>query len=602
MKHGIRWFYVGLIILGLSIPVVGNTASIFIVSGEVTDANGSPLNDLEVTVSNETKTLTLIQVTGDSGPGTYAATFIDVYGGSVADAGDEVKVSVNQGGEIVAEETRTLVQDDFDDSGQIGGVDIPIRIVMQLSLAEILPDNALASGGSIVRILGENFQEGVTVTFGSVEASNVVVESDTELSVTVPAGTRGAVDVTVMNPDGPPASIQFTYIDVPRLTSINPDSGLASGGSTVQILGENFQEGVTVTFGSVEASNVVVESDTELSVTVPAGTRGDIDVTVTNPDGLSDSIRFTYIDVPRLTSINPDNALASGGSTVQILGENFQEGVTVTFGGLEASNVNVVSATELSVTVPAGTRGAVDVIVTNPDSQSASIQFTYIDYPAWDVDKNGSVNIFDLVTVASQFGQSGQGLSGDIDRNGTVNIFDLVLVASHFGEATVATAPPLISLKSKDFGAPQHLNMRLTDRDAGMRTRVALAELENLSETDPSVLLPAKLLRQWLVTSGEIPSKSMLLPNYPNPFNPETWIPYQLANSSNVTVFIYDVLGQPVRRLDIGFRHAGRYVDGAQAAHWDGRNDAGELVTSGVYFYSIESGEFNATRKMVIGK
>ena len=598
MKHGIRWFYVGLVILGLSIPMVGNTASFFIVSGHVTDEENSPLNGLEVTVSNETKNLMLMQFTGDSGPGTYAATFIDFFGKSVADINDEIKVSVKQMGIVTAEETKRIAQADLDK----GFVNVDLKIIPRLKLDSISPDNALASGGSIVKILGENFQEGVTVTFGRVEASNVVVVSETELSVTVPAGSRGAVNVMVTNPDSPSASIRFTYIDVPRLNSIIPDNALASGGSTVQILGENFQEGVTVTFGGIEASNVVVVSETELSVTVPAGTRGVVDVIVTNPDSLSASIQFTYIDVPRLNSIIPDNALASGGSTVQILGENFQEGAAVTFGGIEASNVVVVSETELSVTVPAGTRGAVEVIVTNPDSHSASIQFTYIDYPAWDVDKNGSVNIFDLVTVASQFGQSGQGLSGDIDRNGTVNIFDLVLVASHFGEATVATAPPLISLNSKDFGAPQHLSMRLTERDAGMRTRVALTELENLSETDPSVLLPAKLLRQWLVTSGEIPSESMLLPNYPNPFNPETWIPYQLANSSNVSILIYSVLGQPVRHLEIGFRHAGRYVEHSQAAHWDGRNDAGELVTSGVYFYSIKANEFSAMRKMVIGK
>ena len=343
-------------------------------------------------------------------------------------------------------------------------------------------------------------------------------------------------------------------------------------------------------------------SDSELSVTVPAATRGAVDVIVTNPDSLSASIQFIYIDVPRLTSIIPDNALASGGSTVQILGENFQEGVAVTFGGIEASNVVVVSDTELSVTVPAGSRGAVEVIVTNPDSHSASIQFTYIDYPPWDIDKNGSVNIFDLVGVASQFGQTAQGLTGDIDDNGTVNIFDLVLVASHFGEATVAAAPPSVALSSKDFGATPHISMELTNRDASARRRIALTELENLSDTDPRILIAAKSLRQQLAIVGEIPSDTMLLPNYPNPFNPETWIPYQLADAANVSIFIYNTLGQPVRHLEIGHRHAGRFVEHSDAAYWNGRNDDGELVTSGVYFYSIEAGEFSATRKMVIGK
>ena len=69
-----------------------------------------------------------------------------------------------------------------------------------------------------------------------------------------------------------------------------------------------------------------------------------------------------------------------------------------------------------------------------------------------------------------------------------------------------------------------------------------------------------------------------------------------------MSIFIYNTLGQPVRHLEIGHRHAGRYVEHSDAAYWDGRNDAGELVTSGVYFYSIEAGEFSASRKMVIGK
>ena len=436
MKHGIRWFYVGLVILGLSIPMIGNAASIFIVRGQVTDTNDLPLDGLEVNVLNETKDLMLTQVTGDSGRGTYAVTFIDFFGGSVADVNDEIKVSVKQEGKVVAEETYTVVQGDFDNVSQTGDVIISLQVVSQLSLISVIPDNALASGGATVQIIGESFRRGITVTFDGIEADNVVLVSDTELSVTVPPGARGVAELAV----------------------------------------------------------------------------------------------------------------------------------------------------------------------TNPDSRSASIQFKYIDFPPWDVNKDGIVNIFDMVSVASQFNQSGQGLAGDINADGTVNVFDLVLVASHFAEATVATAPPLIALNAKDFGATQHLSMRLTHRDAGMRRRVALTELENLSDIDPSMLLPAKLLRQWLATNGEIPSESRLLPNYPNPFNPETWIPYHLANSTDVTIFIYNVLGQPVRRLDIGHRHAGRYVEHSQAAHWDGRNDAGEFVTSGVYFYSIKTNGFSAMRKMVIGK
>ncbi len=100
----------------------------------------------------------------------------------------------------------------------------------------------------------------------------------------------------------------------------------------------------------------------------------------------------------------------------------------------------------------------------------------------------------------------------------------------------------------------------------------------------------------------QIPEKTSLLPNYPNPFNPETWIPYQLAKSADVTLTIYDIKGQVVRNLDLGHQRAGIYQSRARAAHWDGKNTQGEAVASGVYFYTLQAGEFSATRKMLIQK
>jgi len=99
-----------------------------------------------------------------------------------------------------------------------------------------------------------------------------------------------------------------------------------------------------------------------------------------------------------------------------------------------------------------------------------------------------------------------------------------------------------------------------------------------------------------------IPTKNALLPNYPNPFNPETWIPYQLSEASDVRIRIYNVYGQLVRTLKIGHKAAGSYTSRHKAAHWDGRNEVGEEVASGVYFYSIQAGNFRATRKLAIVK
>ncbi len=110
----------------------------------------------------------------------------------------------------------------------------------------------------------------------------------------------------------------------------------------------------------------------------------------------------------------------------------------------------------------------------------------------------------------------------------------------------------------------------------------------------------------WIQLSAlrayEIPAETALLHNYPNPFNPETWIPYQLAHAADVTLTIYDTKGMMVRQLDLGYQQAGYYTDRTRAAYWDGRNHLGEAVGSGIYFYQLRAGDYSTTRKMVILK
>ena len=103
-------------------------------------------------------------------------------------------------------------------------------------------------------------------------------------------------------------------------------------------------------------------------------------------------------------------------------------------------------------------------------------------------------------------------------------------------------------------------------------------------------------------SAQSLPAKTALLSNYPNPFNPETWIPYQLGKSAEVTITIYDVRGRVVRTLILGHQAAGVYRSRSKAAHWDGKNEFGEAVASGVYFYRFTAGDFSATRKMLIRK
>ena len=99
-----------------------------------------------------------------------------------------------------------------------------------------------------------------------------------------------------------------------------------------------------------------------------------------------------------------------------------------------------------------------------------------------------------------------------------------------------------------------------------------------------------------------LPTQTQLLANYPNPFNPETWIPFQLAQDSKVTATIYDITGKQIRMIEFGHIPAGNYVEVNRAIYWDGRSNNGEFVSSGTYFYQIKAGDYTETRKMVILK
>ncbi len=98
------------------------------------------------------------------------------------------------------------------------------------------------------------------------------------------------------------------------------------------------------------------------------------------------------------------------------------------------------------------------------------------------------------------------------------------------------------------------------------------------------------------------PATSVLLSNYPNPFNPETWMPFSLRTPSDVTIHIYDLRGSVVRTLDLGRQRAGHHVARSDAAYWDGRDAQGQPVSSGVYFYALHAGERTAIRHMTVRK
>ena len=200
-----------------------------------------------------------------------------------------------------------------------------------------------------------------------------------------------------------------------------------------------------------------------------------------------------------------------------------------------------------------------------------------------DVNRDGRVSILDLILVAQQLGKSVPANSAvDVNGDGVVNIFDLTLVAQGIGK-TSATAPAV---------AAGRVDV------ATIETWIAQARLAD----DGSIAFRQAIANLEVLLASMIPSETALLANYPNPFNPETWIPYQLAAPAEVALTIYDMNGVAVRRLAIGHQAAGMYQSRGRAVYWDGRNGHGESVTSGLYFYTLKAGEFTATRKMLIRK
>jgi hypothetical protein len=127
-----------------------------------------------------------------------------------------------------------------------------------------------------------------------------------------------------------------------------------------------------------------------------------------------------------------------------------------------------------------------------------------------------------------------------------------------------------------------------------------LREARQVNLPDAAFQRGILVLERFLVTLT--PKETVLFPNYPNPFNPETWIPYQLAVPADVSISIYATDGRLVRTLALGHQPVGIYESRSRAAYWDGRNAVGESVASGVYFYTLTAGDFTATRKMLILK
>lgn len=248
------------------------------------------------------------------------------------------------------------------------------------TITSLSPAGGTSLGGTSVTITGTGFVTGATVDFGGVACAVSAVTSTT-ITCTTGANAAGEVDVTVLNLDGQSvvATAAFTYLDPPTITSISPNAGSLSGGTTITINGTEFFPGATVTVDGAACTSVSVPSSGTITCSTPAGTAGAKDVVVTNIDSqtVTSTGGYTYQAGPTVTSIAPTSGPTAGGTAVTITGTDFISGATVDIGGTLCLSP-VTTATTITCTTDATSAGLKTVTVTNPDSQNDSLASAYL--------------------------------------------------------------------------------------------------------------------------------------------------------------------------------------------------------------------------------
>ena len=441
------------------------------------------------------------------------------------------------------------------------------------------------------------------------------------------------ISATATDPGGLSATQTFTVTvgtqgnQAPTTVGTISNQAVTVGSSTtVGSLGSYFNDPdsdtltYTATSGYMSRATVSVLDATLTINGVDAGIAR-IEVTAADPGGLTANQQFTVTvnaqGTPIAVGTIPNQTVNVGASVNVSLGGYFNDPdsdtltYSATSGYTSRATVSVLGAT-LTINGVATGIAQISATATDPGGLSATQTFTVTIPVQSDVNGDGAIDISDLVYVGINFGATGEGLAADIDGNGVVDIFDLVRVARLFGQSSIVSAAPTAHTTSGRFGyATTRQSMQQVgiygpttpiDSDSFRRLRSALTELERISDVMPEVRMGADLLRNWLSTNAGIPAKTQLLPNYPNPFNPETWIPYHLDRDTDASLSIYNAGGVLVGHFDLGHQSAGFYTEKGNAVYWDGQNERGEAVASGIYFYQLRTGDYSAMRRMTIVK
>ena len=417
---------------------------------------------------------------------------------------------------------------------------------------------------------------------GTINSANLDGTSVTELTsiLSVPMGiavdttgnklywtnTRGRIQRASLDGSG----IQNVVQDLSDPTNIVVSNGFiywTEGGNSVRrvnISGQKIVGDVAANLGTVGGLAV---GGGKVYWTEKTGKRGGT-INSANADGNTGATKLTSILATPM------------GISVDTVGSNLYW--TNARGRVQRANLNGSGIT--NVVEGLGSPG--DIVLSNsiaaPMMTTPTTPMT-VSHAKYDVNGDGKVDNTDAGLVIDALGT--RNAAYDVNGDGTVNFLDVVLVFDNRDD-NVAGAPTIVGMKL-----------------SAVQIDIIQEQIELLIATNdrsPAAMRTLVYLQQLLAMAR--PEKTQLFANYPNPFNPETWIPYELATDTHVTITIYNTQGVVIRTLQFGHQSAGYYTGRDRAAYWDGRNALGEQVASGLYFYQLETDEMSLMRKMVILK
>ena len=474
---------------------------------------------------------------------------------------------------------------------------------------------ANGSRWELVTETGVDGDPGVYQIFQLDFGSNNAASSGDVITVTFdgPEGETHSEERTLTEDDVTSASIEVSHQTSaepppPTVDAIEPLTAKQLGGETITVTGTNLEVGAVLVIGDIEVP-LDVAGATDATAVLPALPVGPSGVVVRNPDDREGVFSGVLTIEPALAAdISGDGvvniqdlvtvALEFGESGADLTGDVNGDGVVnivdiVTIARDFGLSV-VVAAPALS---PAGDARVVAAARTVVGSDAFALDLFLRDVSSG-LDGVGGYDV-ELAFDPSQLRLVGMDEGDMFDDAGVV--FRQTHTAAEAAAGTARLlAVPLTEMASSGEGDVGTLRFEvLGSWDRALRSlRIVRADIADRQARGlRSTLTP--LVRDMRLTAD---GRTMAGQNYPNPFNPETWIPYQLTEDADVTVRIYSADGSVVRTLDLGRQPAGGYVGRDGAAYWDGSNETGEKVASGVYFYEFRAGSYSQVRRMVILK